>query len=59
MREGALLIPNNPHVDGVLWFVWSPDYSVSSLSLSRLSSLPPSSRVKCYISSLREIDPEM
>ena len=36
-REGKgerLLIPNNPHVDGVLWFVWSPDYSVSSLSLS-------------------------
>ena len=27
------LIPNNPHVDGVLWFVWSPDYSVSSLFL--------------------------
>ena len=52
-RGERLLIPNNPHVDGVLWFVWSPDYSVSSLS--------PSSCVKRDIRSLapREIDPEM
>ena len=53
-REGARLIPNNPHVDGVLWFVWSPDYSVPP-SLSQFLH----HHVLNVTLALREIDPEM